>query len=115
LSEPKPIPPINPNRVEINAAEIGFTLMDDGADDAGVDGSVDGWIYVGSPEGGDCRKFVTLEQDGMMWVGIRAYNHQGRFWQNNNEPERATVIAWRDLPAPARGRWDRGRFHLRPL
>lgn len=113
MTELKSIPPIRPDRVEFDPAEIGFSLVDDSAGDAGADGSVDGWIYVGFPEGGDCRKFVTLEQDGMAWVGVRAFNHQRRFWQNNNEPERATVIAWRDLPEPARGRWERARFYLR--
>ena len=65
----------------------------------------DGWEYRAKPEGGDCRKIVTLEQDGMCWVGIRAFNGSTGQWLNGGEPERATVIAWRDLDQPARGRW----------
>lgn len=104
--------PINPNRVTFDPAEIGFSLADPGENDAGTDGSIDGWIYVGNPGEGDARKIVTLEQDGMTWVGIRAFNHQHGYWQNNNEPERAKVVAWRDMPEPARGRWERGLFYL---
>ena len=73
----------------------------------------DGWHYAGDPpENGDARKIVTLEQDGMVWVGIRAWNHRGNYWQNNNDPERATVKAWRDLDEPAKGYWSRGLFYL---
>lgn len=73
----------------------------------------DGWNYGTYPEGGDCRKFVTLEQDGMCWVGIRAFHHEARRWVNNGEPEIAKVLAWRDLHDPARGRWVRGQLFLR--
>lgn len=71
---------------------------------------VDGWEYEAKPSEGDCRKIVTLEQDGMVWVGIRAYGN-GR-WLNGGEPERATVIAWRDLDQPAKGRFVRGKLML---
>lgn len=74
----------------------------------------DGWNYwptVPVPEG-DARKIVTLVEDGMTWVGIRAFNFSARKWMSNNEPERATVHAWRDLPAPARGFWSHGKFYL---
>ena len=73
----------------------------------------DGWHYLGNPPGdGDARKIVTLEQDGMVWVGIRAWHHSGRHWTNNGEPERANVLAWRDLHEPAKGRWERGKLYL---
>lgn len=72
----------------------------------------DGWNYHERPEGGDARKFVTLEQDGMTWVGIRAYSATMGRWLNNNEPETATVVAWKDLDQPARGRWQRGLLVL---
>lgn len=68
----------------------------------------DGWNYRTKPEEGDARKLVTLEQGGMVWVGIRAWHNVKRYWMNNGEPERAEVIAWRNLPEPASGRWDRG-------
>lgn len=64
----------------------------------------DGWNYCtyGNPPGeGDQRKIVTLEQDGMTWVGVRIYQSQQRRWSSNGEPERAKVTAWRDLPQPA--------------
>jgi len=71
----------------------------------------DGWNYrVREVPEGDARKIVTLEQDGMQWIGIRAFHHEGRYWMNNSEPERAKVIAWRDLPALARGFYDRGQL-----
>lgn len=66
------------------------------------------WKYVLKPEPvGDCRKIVTLVQDGMSWVGIRAFDHQNQRWLNNNEPETALVVAWRDLDEPAQGRLTR--------
>ncbi len=79
----------------------------------------DGWNYctrvAGLPEPvGDARKLVTLEQDGMTWVGVRMFNHQNDNWVNNGEPARETVTAWRDLPEPARGFWDHGKFYLPP-
>jgi hypothetical protein len=79
-------------------------------DDKGF--AADGWCYHGKPSGnGDARKIVTLEQNGMVWVGIRAYHVRGDYWMNNNEPEVANVIAWRDLNEPAKGRWMRGEFY----
>lgn len=61
----------------------------------------DGWNEGNPPDGGDCRKLVTLEQDGMIWVGIRAWNRAG--WLNNGERDHRNVkvLAWRDLPPPA--------------
>jgi hypothetical protein len=74
----------------------------------------DGWNYTGHPKAEkDSRCIVTLDEGGMSWVGIRAWNHQGEFWMNGGEPERAHVHAWRELPDIARGYWSRGelRFH----
>ena len=70
----------------------------------------DGWCYQNSipEETKDARKIVTLKQDGMVWVGNRAWNHTKKRWENNGEPERASVLAWRELNEPARGYWDRG-------
>jgi hypothetical protein len=60
----------------------------------------DQWNRTNQPgDGGDCRKLVTLEQDGMIWVGIRAYGSAG--WVNNGRIETAKVLAWQDLPQPA--------------
>lgn len=73
--------------------------------------SPDGWEYQTKPEGGDCRKIVTLEQDGMVWVGIRAFNAITGQWLNGGEPERARVLAWKDLDQPAKGRWIDGRLY----
>lgn len=72
----------------------------------------DGWEYQAKPDGGDCRKIVTLDQDGMCWVGIRAYNATTGQWLNGGEPERANVIAWRNLDQPARGRFVHGKLVL---
>lgn len=60
-----------------------------------MDWNFDPW----PPEGGDSRKLVTLEQDGMIWVGIRAWT--GVKWINNGTPEKAKVLAWAPLPQPA--------------
>lgn len=76
------------------------------------DSEHDGWNYSGKPAEGDARKYVTLEQDGMKWVGIRAYHFQDNYWMNGNEPEAAKIIAWRDLPPPARGVWQRGKLFV---
>jgi hypothetical protein len=80
-----------------------------------IGAQADGWHYAGEPSGGDARKLVTLVEGGMTWVGIRAFNFQGRHWMNNNEPERAEVKAWRDLDQPASGFWDRGRLFIKPV
>ena len=72
----------------------------------------DGWHYRGKPEGGDCRKLVTLKQSGMVWVGIRAFDGTNQRWLNNGEPEVAEVLAWRDLLQPAAGYWDRGKLNI---
>lgn len=70
----------------------------------------DGWDYSQNVTGYDGRKLVTLEEDGMIWIGIRAWS--GSRWLNNGEPERAKVIAWRNLPPIARGYWERGELHI---
>lgn len=58
------------------------------------------WNRVGNPDGGDCRKLVTLEVDGMIWVGIRAWS--GSTWLKDGVSSRGEkVLAWQDLPAPA--------------
>jgi hypothetical protein len=69
------------------------------------------WEYIEKPKPeGDCRKIVTLINDGMVWVGIRAFHHQRQQWMNNNEPESAHVLAWMDLPEPAEKRWVHGQL-----
>ncbi len=72
----------------------------------------DGWNYDDPvDEGLDGRKLCTLYSDGMTWVGIRHF--AGGRWLNNGEPLRSeSVIAWRELPQPAKGYWDRGRLHI---
>lgn len=69
---------------------------------------MNGWQYRDKPQGCDGRKIVTLEQGGMVWVGIRAWN--GVQWLNNGEPELATIVGWKDLDQPAKGRWIRGQL-----
>ena len=63
---------------------------------------MNGWNYdlENIPEG-DARKIVTLEKDGMTWVGIRAFNHNDKTWMNNGADIDERVVAWRDLPTPA--------------
>lgn len=59
------------------------------------------WRNDQVPEGGDCRKLVTLEEaGGMTWVGIRAWD--GVRWLNNGNRELAKVLAWQELPPPSR-------------
>jgi hypothetical protein len=71
----------------------------------------DAWKYSGHPEEGkDARCLVTLLDGGMVWVGIRAWHHAGKYWMNNSEPERHQVLAWKPLDSPARGRWLRGQL-----
>jgi len=73
--------------------------------------SADGWNYDEPDlDGGDARKFVTLLLDGMVWVGVRYWNNEKRCWYNGNEPEHARVLAWRDMPEPAKKRWVRGEL-----
>ncbi len=70
---------------------------------------IDGWLYSRPADPiGDGRKIVTLVEAGMTWVGIRAWSSEHRRWLNGGEPERAEIVAWRDLPEPAKGWWDRG-------
>lgn len=67
--------------------------------------------YVDGPEdGADPRCLVTLEEDGMRWVGIRAWNANTGQWLNGGEPERARVMAWQPLPVPASGYWQHGKL-----
>ena len=69
----------------------------------------EGWHYGHDPSNeGDGRKLVTLEQDGMVWVGIRHWQPTLGRWVNNGEPTTEKVIAWQDLPLPARHRFVRG-------
>ena len=70
----------------------------------------DTWVYDRAPGEGDARKLVTLQQQGMVWVGVRAYHHLLKCWMNNNEPEQAQVLAWQDLPEPASRRWIGGKL-----
>lgn len=51
---------------------------------------------------GDCRKLVWLvDNDGMGWVGIRAYHHGEGYWMvGNHREESANVTHWMDLPEP---------------
>jgi hypothetical protein len=76
-----------------------------------ADPQIDGWCYHTKPGEGDARKLVWLEQHGMEWVGIRAYNHQGGYWMVNNEPTGERVKAWRDLPKPLGHRIE-GKLHF---
>jgi hypothetical protein len=74
---------------------------------------IDGWTYYTRgmpPIGNDNRKIVTLRQDGMTWVGIRIFHAVENRWYNGNDAETAQVIAWQDLPNPARGFWDGGKL-----
>lgn len=68
------------------------------------------WEYVLKPVEGDARKLVTLDDNGMVWVGIRYWHFQQKRWYNGNDPEKAIVLAWMDLPQPAEGRWYRGQL-----
>jgi hypothetical protein len=70
----------------------------------------DGWCYEDDPPPGDARKLVSLEQEGMCWVGIRACDFHNERWLNNGEPETATVVSWCDLPTPCSGWWEHGRL-----
>lgn len=66
----------------------------------------DGWHYGHNPSGeGDGRKLVTLDQDGMEWVGIRHWQSALQRWVNNGEPIAERVVAWQDLPQPAKHRF----------
>ena len=59
------------------------------------------WRYTPTIPGGDARKLVTLQEESMVWVGIRAWNAQQQCWFNGAKRETATVLAWVDLPFPA--------------
>lgn len=70
-----------------------------------------GWNYSRTiPKSGDARKLVWLEEDGMAWVGIRAYHHTERRWYNGNDPERAHVLCWQELPGRALRYWSHGKL-----
>jgi hypothetical protein len=81
--------------------ESRFPTIRDLHDELGVPTTRDDWNRSGPPgEGGDCRKLVTLEKDGMIWVGVRAWN--GVDWLNNGARDRLEkVLAWQELPHPA--------------
>lgn len=69
------------------------------------------WNYrTDPPANGDARKLVTLSENGMVWIGLRAWNFQGRYWQNGGEPEQSRAIAWAHLPSIAGGFWVSGNF-----
>lgn len=71
------------------------------------------WDYsrlLTKEEGKDARKLVTLMNDGLVWVGIRAWHHIEKRWYNGHEPELNQVLAWMDLPDPAKKRWVRGQL-----
>lgn len=72
-----------------------------------------GWVHDGIPvkNGEDSRRLVSLEQDGMSWVGIRSWHSTDGIWYNGSEPEHATVRAWQKLPDPTRSFWQGGRFY----
>ena len=73
----------------------------------------DGWNYKSKPaDGTDARKLVTLREDAMTWVGIRVWNGLTQKWMNNNEPERAQIIAWKNLDEPARGFYEHGLLYI---
>jgi uncharacterized protein (DUF2236 family) len=62
------------------------------------------WNYGKPPKDEkDCRRLVSIEQDGVQWIGIRAWNHERQCWMDGsgNAPELASVVAWRWLPDPA--------------
>ena len=67
-----------------------------------------GWLYREDIRQGDCRKLVSLRQDGMEWVGIRAWNQKEHRWYNGNDPERADILGWMDLPQTVRRHYVRG-------
>lgn len=70
-----------------------------------------GWVYSRDVPEGDCRKLVWLVDDGgMCWVGIRAFDHSGKRWLNGGEPETAKVLCWQDLPKRPLRYWYRGQL-----
>jgi len=71
-----------------------------------------GWIHAGPvmEEGEDSRHFVSLEQAGMAWVGIRSYHLANGRWYNGSDPEVATVVAWQKMIAPTRHYWEHGKL-----
>jgi hypothetical protein len=69
-----------------------------------------GWQYRSDPPEGDQRKLVWLEQDHVCWIGIRVWQTNGRRWINNNEPERAVVLCWMNLPEKPQRFWSRGKL-----
>jgi hypothetical protein len=73
-------------------------------------GGIMEWEYQAKPQEGDCRKLVTLLEAGMVWVGLRAWHGIEGRWYNGNDPEKAEVLAWMDLPQAAPKRWVRGKL-----
>ena len=59
------------------------------------------WRYDIPSGSGDGRKLVTLEEDEMIWVGIRFWNMLEQRWYNGSRIETCHVVAWIDLPSPA--------------
>lgn len=54
----------------------------------------------GRPQPGhDCRALVRLEQDGMCWIGIRAWAGDSGEWLNNGRREESAIVThWMPLP-----------------
>lgn len=80
---------------------------------------VDDWDYQnrGPKDGGDQRCLCTIQQDGMVYVGVAIWTVSARFnsgavaagaWFQNGNPLVGKVVAWRPLPEPARKRWVSG-------
>ena len=64
------------------------------------------WRYNGAPEAEkDARHLCTIMQDGMVFVGVRAWDFKHNRWMSNGEPTGELVIAFMPIPPPARGRW----------
>ena len=69
-----------------------------------------GWRYDKPPPEGDCRKFVWLDDGQWAWTGVRAYDSQNGQWLCNNEPEKARVLCWQDLPQRPQFHWSHGKL-----
>lgn len=77
---------------------------------------MNGWDYhIDEVPEGDARKLVTLEKDGMVWIGIRAFHHETKTWLNNGADLGERVVAWRDLPEPANPRGFAGKSQSAPI
>lgn len=81
--------------------------------------ALDNWDYKnrGPKEGGDQRCLCTIEQDGMVYVGVAIWTVLARSnsgevasgaWLQNGTPIVGKVLAWQKLPEPARRHWVSG-------